>query len=85
MVWAILDENVLGLNDAGFAVSMAQQKWVDFVGYYHANACGFSFLDGHAEIKKWNDARVLTATAINITRDPNSDNLAWLAERSTSK
>ena len=58
-VWVTLDENTVGLNDAGFAVAMTTPKWVDYVGYYHGNACGFSFLDGHSEIHKWTDSRTI--------------------------
>ena len=31
----------------------------DFPGSYHHRACGFSFADGHAEIKKWLDERTV--------------------------
>ena len=28
-------------------------QWGDLPASYHNGACGFSFVDGHAEIKKW--------------------------------
>lgn len=85
MVWAILDENTLGLNDAGFAVSMTQQKWVDFPGYYHANACGFSFLDGHAEIKKWTDPRTIIKVSSGQPPCPGSPDWAWISQRTSAR
>jgi len=53
--WVLLDEDADSLNDGGFAVSMAQPKWVDWPGTYHNMACGFAFADGHSEIHKWKD------------------------------
>ena len=32
---------------------------VDYPASYHNKAGGFSFADGHSEIKKWQDARTM--------------------------
>jgi prepilin-type N-terminal cleavage/methylation domain-containing protein/prepilin-type processing-associated H-X9-DG protein len=53
MIFLLLDEDPYSINDAGFAVSAAQAKWVDYPSTYHGNGCGFSFCDGHAEIHRW--------------------------------
>jgi prepilin-type N-terminal cleavage/methylation domain-containing protein/prepilin-type processing-associated H-X9-DG protein len=55
MTWLTLDENVDNNNDAFFIASSDRNnsQWGDIPGSYHNGACGFSFADGHAEIKKW--------------------------------
>lgn len=88
MVWAILDENVVGLNDGSFGFGMNTPEWIDFPGYYHNNACGLSFLDGHSEIHKWRDGKT---TSIN--RDPggrvslsvNSPDWVWMKQRTSGR
>jgi prepilin-type N-terminal cleavage/methylation domain-containing protein/prepilin-type processing-associated H-X9-DG protein len=53
--WLTVDENPDGVNDAFFIASSAINNtgWGDVPASYHNGACGFSFADGHAEIKKW--------------------------------
>jgi prepilin-type processing-associated H-X9-DG protein len=57
MIFVFLDEHPDSINDAGFAVQMANTgataTIVDFPASYHNGAGGFSFADGHAEIHKW--------------------------------
>ncbi len=86
MVWVTLDENVVGLNDAGFAVGMNTPEWIDFVGYYHGNACGFSFLDGHSEIHKWVDARTIVRNATRTPcGNPVSRDWIWITQHTSAK
>jgi len=55
----------------------------------HNNACGFSFVDGHSEIKKWLDPR----TAPKVTykpnmppaAQPNNKDVLWIWERTTRR
>ncbi len=58
-----LDEHPDSINDAAFAVNMpsspAATYWIDVPAKYHANACGFSFADGHSEIHGWLDSGVI--------------------------
>ena len=96
-LWVIIDENPDSVNDAAFAVNMnnppAAAAFQDGPGMLHANACGFTFADGHAEIHKWKDARTYTGQMATtyIRRGtytnpkPNSLDVAWLNERSTAK
>src|SRR5688572_25845688 len=57
MVWVMIDENPDSINDAAFAVKMDYQGrvavWQDGPATYHGGACGFTFADGHSEIRKW--------------------------------
>jgi prepilin-type N-terminal cleavage/methylation domain-containing protein len=56
-IWFVIDECPDSLNDDFFSVIMlAGKAWTDVPASTHAGAGGFSFGDGHAEIKKWLDA-----------------------------
>jgi len=86
MCWLTLDESPYSINDAGFAVSAAIPKWVDYPGVWHNRGCGFSFCDGHAEIHKWqNPALLLTAHANGqLPVLPNDPDWLWIVQRSTT-
>jgi prepilin-type N-terminal cleavage/methylation domain-containing protein len=62
----------------------------DYPGMYHHLACGFSFADGHSEIKRWRDTRTmppLTAGANPLfsvfSQSPDNSDVAWLQDHST--
>ncbi len=84
MIWTVIDENVNGINDASFAFSCGQQSWVDFPGYYHNNACGFAFLDGHSEIHKWTDPRTIIKVTSGQVGCQGSRDWGWMAQRTSS-
>jgi len=52
-LWVFLDEDASGLNDAAFAMEMANPYWHDLPGTYHNMGCGFAFADGHSETHHW--------------------------------
>jgi prepilin-type processing-associated H-X9-DG protein len=52
-LWLTLDEHADSINDAFFMFSMTRPGFDDGPAAYHDGACGFSFVDGHAEIHKW--------------------------------
>ena len=51
--WLILDEQPDSINDGYFINNPSAGAWQDVPASYHCGACGFSFADGHSEIKKW--------------------------------
>ncbi len=51
--WLTLDEHPDSVNDGFFTVPLGASSWGDLPASYHNGACGFSFADGHAEIRKW--------------------------------
>jgi len=51
--WLILDEHPDSINDGYFINNPDAGAWQDIPASYHCGACGFSFADGHSEIKKW--------------------------------
>ncbi len=65
----------------------------DFPASYHNLAGGLSFVDGHAEIKRWRDARTTpplrtdSAWLYNAgtTKSPNNQDIVWLQDRATRR
>lgn len=55
MTWVFLDECPDSINDGYFTLHMSDNIWDDVPASTHNGAGGFSFADGHAEIKKWQD------------------------------
>ncbi|MGH7870207.1 MAG: hypothetical protein ACREP9_21840, partial [Candidatus Dormibacteraceae bacterium] len=51
--WLFLDEQPDSINDGYYITNPTDNHWDDVPASYHNGACGFSFADGHAEIKKW--------------------------------
>jgi prepilin-type N-terminal cleavage/methylation domain-containing protein/prepilin-type processing-associated H-X9-DG protein len=55
--WLFLDEHPDSINDGYFINNPDETHWQDIPASYHNGACGFSFADGHSEIKKWLSSR----------------------------
>ena len=95
MTFVLLDERQDSINDGYFVVDMkgypdkpTQWKIVDYPASYHNNAGGFSFADGHSEIKKWRDPRTVPKLkpGAELTLDvpsPNNQDVFWMQQRST--
>ncbi len=53
----LLDEHPDSINDGYFIATLSGYGglygWCDIPATYHNGACGFAFLDGHSEIKRW--------------------------------
>ena len=99
MTWVFVDEHPDGINDALFGMHMPPKaswpraaSWDDVPASYHNGACGFSFADGHGEIKKWLDPqtkvpvrRVTGAqTSGSGTGSTSPKDGAWMVERTSS-
>lgn len=91
MTWVMVDERPDSINDAFFVVDMVHydnpraMELIDFPGIQHGNAAGFSFADGHAEIKKWRDPPLLVKTVTGRVPAPSSRDVFWLLERTSQK
>lgn len=96
MTWVLLDEHPDSINDAAFANQMItpdqmkNARIIDYPASYHNGAAGFSFADGHAEIKKWKDPRTIAKVRYNAAlplnvASPNNPDVLWFAERTSSK
>jgi prepilin-type processing-associated H-X9-DG protein len=85
--WVFIDESPGTINDGFFVCDqfVSPTTWVDIPASYHNGACGISFADGHAEIKRWRDRVILAQNSpINSPagQSPPAD-LNWLQDRST--
>jgi prepilin-type N-terminal cleavage/methylation domain-containing protein/prepilin-type processing-associated H-X9-DG protein len=93
--FVFLDEREDSINDGTFVVDMAgwpdqarRYKIIDYPASYHNRAGGFSFADGHSEIRRWLDVRtfpILTRgreIPLNVGSPGNVD-VAWMQERAT--
>ena len=95
--WAFLDEREDSINDGEFVVGMwgypdqpSQWMIVDFPASYHNRAGGFSFADGHAEIRKWKDGRTMPVLKkgqkLNLgVGSANNPDVFWMMDRTTRK
>jgi prepilin-type N-terminal cleavage/methylation domain-containing protein/prepilin-type processing-associated H-X9-DG protein len=93
--FVFLDEHPDSINDNWFVFCSngdpsERVDWSDLPASYHNGAAGFSFADGHAEIKKWlvgstkhpvmKNSSYLPLTITGGTRD-----IDWVADKSTFK
>ena len=93
--WLFLDVREDSIDWGNFATDMrgwpdqpGSYGFYDLPASYHAGACGFSFVDGHSEIKKWRDPRtmpplVYDGYVLDHLGSPTNPDIAWLQERST--
>jgi prepilin-type N-terminal cleavage/methylation domain-containing protein/prepilin-type processing-associated H-X9-DG protein len=61
-IFVFLDEHPDSINDGWFINDptwASQPRWSDLPASYHNGAAGFSFADGHSEIKKWVDSSTI--------------------------
>ena len=63
--FVFLDEHPDGIDDGYFLVFLDRKEaWANLPANYHNGACGFSFSDGHGEIRKWKDPDFAVAKKI---------------------
>lgn len=86
--WVFVDEHPDSINDACFFVDVTAKRWVDLPASYHNGACGFSFADGHSEIKKWVQPETVLPVKFSFSgpasRAPHRD-YEWIKERTSEK
>ncbi|MBI3854022.1 MAG: prepilin-type N-terminal cleavage/methylation domain-containing protein [Verrucomicrobia bacterium] len=92
--FVFIDEREDSIGDCGFYVGMGQRGstayWVDLPAAYHNGSAGLSFADGHAETKRWLDARTRPPLRPNQPLDhpfssPNNPDVKWLQDRATGR
>jgi prepilin-type N-terminal cleavage/methylation domain-containing protein len=96
-IFVFLDMREDSIDMGNFATSMRgwpdqpdQYEFFDLPGAYHHRACGFSFADGHSEIKRWQDLRTTPdlkrdAQIMDYYKSPNNPDIRWLQERTTRR
>jgi hypothetical protein len=82
--WLLIDENSNSINDGWFvARPNTPTVWRDIPAAYHQGGAGISYADMHVEMKRWTDLSVLNQRLSYSRRDPYSNDLGWLLERTT--
>lgn len=51
--FVFVDESEYTIDDGYFAVLVNQDTWQNYPAYRHGGSAGFSFADGHSEVKRW--------------------------------
>jgi len=91
--WVLMDEREDSINDGLFQTNLklrgVQARIVDYPASYHGRSAGVVFVDGHAEIKRWQDRRTTPPlrSRHNLELDvpsPDNPDVAWLQEHSSS-
>jgi prepilin-type N-terminal cleavage/methylation domain-containing protein/prepilin-type processing-associated H-X9-DG protein len=92
--FVLVDEPEDRVNDGFFVTEMlvyptSTQDICDFPASYHGGGAGFSFADGHAEVKVWKTALLLTKPQVGVVQTyptPISGlnrDVLWLMEHAT--
>ena len=90
-LYVLVDEHPDSINAGGYANMMvedpASARIIDYPASYHNRAGGISFADGHAEIRKWQDARTVQPVKfydmpLNVP-SPNNADMIWLSNRTS--
>jgi len=93
-IFVFLDVRPEAINWGAFLTDMtggsrsasSQYLIYDFPGNLHNGACGFSFGDGHTEMKRWRDPRTMprvNALPSTPLASPNNPDVAWLQDHAT--
>ena len=91
--WVFLDEREQSIDDGFFLVFLSAKfgnqagQWGNLPAIYHNGAAGFSFADGHAEVRKWVDPATLQVLPRN--QRPSGTfiaphDVAWIQERTSA-
>jgi prepilin-type N-terminal cleavage/methylation domain-containing protein/prepilin-type processing-associated H-X9-DG protein len=85
--FVFVDESEYTIDDGYFAVLVNENTWQNYPAYRHGGSAGFSFADGHSEVKRWLEPSTATlknpsgfAPAPKNGTSKNRD-LQWCAER----
>ena len=91
--FVFLDEHPDSINDGWFINDpnwANQPRWSDLPASYHNGAAGFSFADGHSEIKRWIDASTIRPNRQGgiptwpwPVAEPAASDWHWVVERET--
>ena len=94
-IFVFLDMRQDSIDMGNFATSMAgwpddgaRFSFFDLPGYYHHFACGFSYADGHSEIRRWRDPRTTPPLLpqdliFDQYASPDNVDIAWLQDKTT--
>jgi prepilin-type N-terminal cleavage/methylation domain-containing protein len=83
-----IDMGNFGTRMAGWPDDPSKYGFYDLPGFYHHFAGGFSFADGHSELRRWRDSRttpplVEGGLMPDIFGSSGNPDVAWLQDRAT--
>ena len=86
--FVFIDESQFTINEAFFLIDLAKTgTWIDAPATYHLRGGNLSYVDGHAENKRWSDSSLFVehkgSGAAGWPYDSSSDDLHWLQMRAT--
>jgi prepilin-type processing-associated H-X9-DG protein len=90
MTWLFLDEHPDSIDDGTFFVfagATPPTQWRNLPGSSHAGGCGFSYADGHSEIKKWKSpstirpVSMVANSALDVSPAGDRRDFDWVLER----
>jgi len=86
--WLYLDEHPDSINDAAFFAPRTG-FWIDLPASYHNGAGGLAFVDGHAEVHKWQSSvrtvPIGLTTFAGFSVATTDKDYLWLRERTNRK
>ncbi len=81
--FVFVDEHPDAIDDGYFLVFVNRKNlWGNMPANYHNGACGFSFADGHAEIRKWKDRDTLSRKIVANPMGP--IDVPWIQLRTSA-
>jgi prepilin-type N-terminal cleavage/methylation domain-containing protein/prepilin-type processing-associated H-X9-DG protein len=83
-MFVFVDEHPDGIDDGYFLVFVNRRHlWANMPANYHNGACGFSFADGHSEIRKWLDRDTLSKKLV-AGNPMGPRDVPWIQVRTTT-
>ncbi len=90
MIFVFLDEHPDWINDGWYVFCYSggpgdTTYWSDMPASYHNGAAGFSFADGHSEIRRWlvGTTKPTALTVWPVPVGPDKRDYAWVSQRAT--
>jgi prepilin-type N-terminal cleavage/methylation domain-containing protein/prepilin-type processing-associated H-X9-DG protein len=81
--FVFLDEHPDSIDDGYMLVFVNRHLlWGNMPANYHNGACGFSFADGHSEIRKWKDPDTLSKKIVATPKGPTD--VPWIQVRTSA-
>jgi prepilin-type N-terminal cleavage/methylation domain-containing protein len=83
-----IDIGNFGTDMRGWPDQPELSSFLDFPASYHLRSGGFSFADGHAEMRRWVDDRTMPPVQReglipDVVPSPNNPDILWLQHRAT--
>ena len=86
--WVFIDESPVSINDGWFCCDPSPTAgiWIDKPATYHDRGGGLAFADGHAQIRVWNDQKLINYNGppqTPVAPQPGVGDLQWLGVRTS--